>query len=83
MHEVAWVRALVRTVTSQASQEGARRVVGVTVRVGSLSGLSPAHVRAYFVEGVRGTIADGASLMILDDGLNSSEVMVESIEVDE
>ena len=86
MHETAWVRALVRTVTSTAAQQGARRVVGVTVRMGSLSGLSPAHAREHFVEAARGTIAEDASLTISeghDEGLSGSDVMVESIEVEE
>lgn len=64
MHETAWLGELVQTVASLARREKAKRVVGVTVKLGPLSLLSPEHLRERFADAVRGTIAEGAQLTV-------------------
>jgi len=45
-----------------AREQGARRVVGVKVRLGALSNISPAHFREHFEAAATGTIAEAARL---------------------
>ena len=86
MHETGLVRDLVRRVEQAARDAGARRVVGVTVRLGALCMFSPAHFRAHFVEEVRGTMADGATLAIetAQDVADphAQDVMIRAIDLD-
>lgn len=86
MHETGIVRDLVRRVEQAAREAGARRVAGVTVRLGALCIFSPAHFRAHFVEEVRGTLADGAALAIetVEDVADphAQDVMIRAIDLD-
>jgi hydrogenase nickel incorporation protein HypA/HybF len=86
MHERAWVDALIRHVAEAARREGAKRVVGVTVRVGPWSTLSADHVLEHFAQAARGTIAEGARLTVngIDTGTGPIQVSegLESIEIE-
>ena len=64
MHEAYLIADLLRQITALMWQQGTGRVVGVTVKLGALSHISPAHFREHFVYGVRGTIAEGARLTL-------------------
>jgi hydrogenase nickel incorporation protein HypA/HybF len=86
MHETAWVDNLIQNVASVARRERAKRVVGVTVRLGPWSALSAEHVRERFVEAARGTIAEGAWIAVSTAGddvgpIERGEVL-ESIEIE-
>ena len=86
MHETSWVADLIHTVASVARREGAKRVVGVTVRLGPWSTVSADHVRERFAEAARGTIAEGAWLAVSTAGdevgpIERGEVL-ESIEIE-
>ncbi|MEW6681388.1 MAG: hydrogenase maturation nickel metallochaperone HypA [Nitrospirota bacterium] len=74
MHETAWLTALVRTVASVARRDGAKRVVGVTVRLGPASALSIEHIREGFADAARGTIAEGARLVITQVGVEAGPI---------
>lgn len=86
MHETGIVRDLVRRVEQAASEAGASKVVGVTVRIGALSQFSPEHFREHFDQEVRGTIAESAALGIemSDDALepNAQSIMIRSLELE-
>jgi hydrogenase nickel incorporation protein HypA/HybF len=86
MHERTWVDALMRHVAAAARREGAKRVVGVTVRVGPWSTLSADHVRERFTEAARGTIAEGALLTVNAIGEGTGPIQgadgLESIEIE-
>jgi hydrogenase nickel incorporation protein HypA/HybF len=86
MHETAWVDDLIRTVASAARVEGAKRVVGVTVRLGPWSALSAEHVRERFVDAARGTIAEGAWIAVSTAGDDIGPIergdVLESIEIE-
>lgn len=86
MHETGLVRDLVRRVEQAAREAGARRVVGVTVRLGALCMFSPAHFRDHFTQEVRGTMADGAALAIetAQDPADphAQDVMIRAIDLD-
>lgn len=62
MHEMSLIRDLLRKINTIAAEQEARRVVGVGVRIGALAHISADHFRDHFVDGVRGSIAEGARL---------------------
>ncbi len=64
MHESALMVGLLRQVEAVAPAHGARRVVGVTLLVGALVLVTPAHLRDHFRLAAAGTRAAGADLMI-------------------
>jgi hydrogenase nickel incorporation protein HypA/HybF len=86
MHETAWVNNLIQNVASVARREGAKRVVGVTVRLGPWSALSADHVRERFIDAARGTIAEGAWLAVSTAGEEAGPIergeVLESIEIE-
>ena len=85
MHEQALLKDLVREIESVASRESALRVVGVRVRIGPMSHMTPDHFVEHFVDATRGTIAEGARCEVEEidqhDPLAQS-VVLESIELD-
>jgi len=62
MHEFSLINDLMRKIDAIAREQGARRVVGVKVRVGALSHFSPDHFREHFEAAAIGTIAETAML---------------------
>ncbi|MFO0792911.1 MAG: hydrogenase/urease maturation nickel metallochaperone HypA [Candidatus Brocadiaceae bacterium] len=81
------VTHLIHEVSSLALEQGATRVSGLTVRLGSLSHISSEHFREHFNHASQGTIAEGAQLTInvLRDETEAmaQEVVLESIEVED
>ena len=86
MHETAWLNELVQTVASVARRDGAKRVVGVSVRIGPSSVLSIEHLREGFGDAARGTIAEGARLVITQVGEEAGPIdrgeVLDSIEIE-
>jgi hydrogenase nickel incorporation protein HypA/HybF len=86
MHDTAWLDALIQTVVSAARRECAKRVVGVTVRLGPLSALSPDYLRERFADAARGTIAEGARLTVTTAGEDAGPIdrgeVLDSIEIE-
>jgi hydrogenase nickel incorporation protein HypA/HybF len=75
-----------RQIESVATANGAKRVVGVSVRVGALSNMSPAHMVEHFEQAAAGTIAAGAALSVesntdLDDPA-AQDIRLESVEIE-
>lgn len=64
MHELALCRALLREVETLATERGARAVQTVTVRIGPLSGIEPALLRAAYPIACAGSRAAGSALEI-------------------
>ncbi|HZQ88930.1 MAG TPA: hydrogenase/urease maturation nickel metallochaperone HypA [Gaiellaceae bacterium] len=77
MHERALLADLVHEIESVASRERARRVVGVRVRVGPMSHMTPAHFVEHFVEATRGTVAEGARCDV--DAIDPRDPLAQSI----
>lgn len=82
MHERALTRDLLRRIEEVARAGGATRVTRVSVRLGSLTHLTPEH----FEEAARGTIAEGAELDALVDGdsadAHARDVVLDAVEVE-
>jgi hydrogenase nickel incorporation protein HypA/HybF len=64
VHEASLIADLLHQIMAIMRQQGTGRVVGVTVKLGALSHISPAHFREHFVRGARGTITEGARLTL-------------------
>jgi hydrogenase nickel incorporation protein HypA/HybF len=87
MHEASLIANLLRQITAIMQQQGPGRVVGVTVQLGALCHISPEHFRAHFIQGARGTIAEGARLTFesghnLDDP-HAQDVVLDCLEIEE
>jgi len=80
------MRNLMERVLTLAAERDAERVVGLTVRLGALSHMSPGHFREHFDEAARGTIAEGAALeTIVETDIRApgaADVRLEAIEVE-
>ena len=85
MHEFSLITDLIRKITSIARKQHARKVIGVTVKLGALSHISPEHFQEHFVYASHGTLAEGALLTIVvmtnATDPQSQEILLESIEV--
>lgn len=81
MHERALMRDLLGRVDEAARAEGATRVTSVRVRVGPLSHFTPEHFREHFADAARGTIAEGASVVVASDAAGA-DVVLESLELE-
>jgi len=87
MHELRLARDLVGKIDAAACEQGARRVVGVKVTLGALSGISGDHLRQHFAEAARDTSAEGARLeTVLGADVtapNADGLRLESIDIEE
>lgn len=85
MHEASVTRALVRRILDVAAEQGAARVVGITVRLGVLSHMSPPHFREHFDVAAAGTIAQGARIEAIEEtdpgSPTAADVVLVSVEV--
>jgi hydrogenase nickel incorporation protein HypA/HybF len=85
MHEASLMADLMRKIEAIARQDGAKRVLGVSVKLGALSHMSPAHFREHFAVASQGTLAQGAQLKIeVLENINdphAQEILLESVEV--
>ena len=86
MHERTLILDLLRKVNEIAAAEGARKVTKVSVWLGALSHMSPAHFRQHFDQDAAGSIAEGAELeCTTSDDITDAEataVLLKSIEVE-
>ena len=87
MHEASLITSLFHQITAIMQQQSPGRVVGVIVKIGVLSHISPAHLREHFAHSARGTIVEGARLTIEighDPGDPwAQDVVLEGLEVEE
>jgi hydrogenase nickel incorporation protein HypA/HybF len=87
MHEFSLMADLLRKIEAVAREQKADRVLAVQVRLGALSHISAGHFREHFIEGTRGTLAEGARLEVavsndLDDP-HAQDILLEGLEVAE
>lgn len=86
MHEASLMRDLMARLLEIATARGARRVVTVTVRLGALSHMSPAHFREHFVQAAQGTVAEDAELETIADtdirAPDAADVILETVEIE-
>ena len=86
MHEHGLMKALMGRILATAEAESARKVVGVSVWLGALSHMTPAHFGEHFEDAAAGTIAAGAALDIAtSDDIHdpkASDVVLTGVEVE-
>ncbi len=87
MHEFSLINDLMRKIAALAAEQGARRVVGVKVKLGALCHISPDHFREHFEEAAVGTVADGARLDVVmnpdPNDPHAQDILLDSVEVEE
>ncbi len=85
MHEFSLLADLLNKIEQVARAEQAERVVRVHLWLGALAHISPGHLREHFVDGVRGTVADGAELQIESsddvDDPNAQAILLQQVEL--
>ena len=85
MHEFSLIKDLIRKISTIAREQHASKVIGVTVKLGALSHISPDHFREQFIHASHGTIAEGARLNIefMTDITDpqSQDVLIQNIEI--
>lgn len=64
MHEMSLINNLLGKMETIAREQNAKKISKVKIRLGALSHISAGHFREHFVEGVKGTAAEGAELEI-------------------
>jgi hydrogenase nickel incorporation protein HypA/HybF len=64
MHELSLMESVRDLVLEQAAAHGAERVTGITLRIGTLAGVEPDALRFAHEVVWKGTLAEGAALMI-------------------
>lgn len=62
MHELAFTESLIKLVNTEAEKQGFQKCLGITLAVGTYSGMVPECIRQFFPLASRGTIAAGAEL---------------------
>jgi len=86
MHEASLMKSLMAKIQALSEEQDAERVVGVHVRLGALSHMSPEHFREHFAESSRGTLAEDAELHITpcDDmtAPYAQDILLEAVEVE-
>ena len=64
MHELAMMEGVVRVCEREAARSGFARVESISLSVGAVSGVVPDCLREFFPTAARGTVAEGAKLVI-------------------
>jgi hydrogenase nickel incorporation protein HypA/HybF len=85
MHELSLIANLLKKIDELALEHHADRVVSVKVKLGALAHISADHFRGHFVDGTKGTKAEGARLDVEvsedTDDPNAQDILLDTIEV--
>ena len=86
MHEASLMISLMTQIETLLDTQKAARAVGVCVKLGALSHLSPEHFREHFERASAGTRAEVARLDItVNDDINdhlAQDIVLESVDVE-
>ncbi len=87
MHEFSLMNSLMNQIHAVAEREGAKRVSGVTVKLGAFSHISADHFREHFEEAARGTISEGAQLSVIEckdeKAAHAQSITLENIQIED
>lgn len=64
MHETSLMKRLLEAIEKVAKENRACRVTKVYVTIGALANITPQHLREHFDRAVKGTLAEGAQLIV-------------------
>jgi len=86
MHEASMMVGLMHRIDAIAKAERARRIVGVSVRIGALCHMSVEHFGEHFQRASLGTLAEGARMDVTvsqDMGdKHAQDILLEHVEVE-
>ncbi|MFC1665693.1 hydrogenase/urease maturation nickel metallochaperone HypA [Pseudomonadota bacterium] len=86
MHEFSLINNLLQKIETIAEQNSAGTVTKVSVTIGALAHISASHFREHFVEGCKGSIANGAILEIEENpdvtDPNAQDILLKAIDVE-
>ena len=87
MHEHSLMAGLIQTIERIGREQNASKILGVRIRLGALSHISPDHLGEHFVQAAAGTMAEGAKLEIVEildtSDPDAQEIILESVDVEE
>ena len=85
MHETAILKNIIKKIEGIAFGEKSNNIRALTVKLGALSHFSPEHFREHFAYDCRGTIAENAELIIIENSdltdPHAHEVILDSVEL--
>jgi hydrogenase nickel incorporation protein HypA/HybF len=64
MHELVIVEGILNAVVPAAKEHDAKKILSIRLKIGELSGVVPSCIHEYFKVAARGTIAEGAEILI-------------------
>ena len=64
MHELAITQGIIAAAVPEAKRHGAKKILEIRLRIGEYSGVFPEYIQEYFNIASRGTLAEGAKLVI-------------------
>ncbi len=64
MHELAITQGIIDASVPEAKRHGAKRILEIRIRIGEFSGVFPEYIQEYFNIASKGTLAEGAKLVI-------------------
>lgn len=87
MHEFSLMNSLMNQIYAVASENKAKRIVGLKVRLGAMTHMSSEHFREHFEEAAKGGLAENARLEVEVDlhqgSPTAQDILLESVEVEE
>ena len=85
MHELSLMADLLRKIDAVVREQAAMRAVRVTVTIGALAHISEDHFRKHFASAARGTVAEGAELIVHSStdpsDPHSQDILLREVEV--
>lgn len=85
MHETGLLKGMLQQISTLAKRENADKIASITVQLGALTQISPEHFREHFDIESKGTIIEGAELIIeINSDIQDSraqEILLKDIEV--
>lgn len=85
MHETGLLKDMLKQISALAKRENANKVACITVKLGALTQISPEHFQEHFDIESKGTVAEGADLIIeVNENIQdpqAQEIILKAIEV--
>ena len=86
MHELSLLRDLMKKIDTIATDNDAKRVTRVRVKIGALAHISGSHFRGHFEDAARKTVAEGAVLEVEEltdpDDPEAQHIVLDSVDVE-
>ena len=86
MHEMSLIAGLFRKIGELALENKAKQVLEVKVKLGAFSHVSADHFREHFEQGARGTLCEGARLIVEESqdtaDPQAQDIILQSIDVE-